>query len=71
MQVVPVPGMAWLSRYIQTAQRITGAIVGAWVSAGLVPGAGELISTGGTGPGCFDRSVIHADISDEQAGVGP
>lgn len=46
--------------------QITGAIVGAWVSAGLVPGAGDLIGTGGTGPGCFDRSVIHADITDAQ-----
>mmetsp|Transcript_74340 Transcript_74340/g.174427 ORF Transcript_74340/g.174427 Transcript_74340/m.174427 type:complete len:334 (+) Transcript_74340:68-1069(+) len=46
--------------------QIIGAIVGAWVSAGLVPGAADFIGTGGSGPGCFDRSVIHEGLSDEQ-----
>ncbi|CAE7249425.1 TIP3-2, partial [Symbiodinium pilosum] len=50
---------------IYIALQIIGAIVGAWVSAGLVPGAGIMIGTGATGPGCFDRSVIK-DVTDAQ-----
>ncbi|CAE7663450.1 AQP4 [Symbiodinium pilosum] len=50
---------------IYIALQIIGAIVGAWVSAGLVPGAGNMIGTGATGPGCFDRSVIK-DVTDDQ-----
>ena len=50
---------------IYIALQIIGAIVGAWVTAGLVPGASSLIGTGATGPGCFDRSVIK-DVTDGQ-----
>eukprot|EP00438_Fugacium_kawagutii_P000743 Skav220487 [mRNA] locus=scaffold591:161063:161932:+ [translate_table: standard] len=45
--------------------QVVGAIVGAWITSGLIPGA-ELGS--GSGPGCFDRSVIPHGITDEQAG---
>ncbi|CAE7943311.1 AQP [Symbiodinium sp. KB8] len=51
---------------IYIALQIIGAIVGAWVSAGLVPGAGDLIGTGASGPGCFDRGTIGEGITDEQ-----
>mmetsp|Transcript_112626 Transcript_112626/g.157962 ORF Transcript_112626/g.157962 Transcript_112626/m.157962 type:complete len:334 (+) Transcript_112626:74-1075(+) len=51
---------------IYIALQIIGAIVGAWVSSGLVPGAGGLIGTGASGPGCFDRGTIHEGITDEQ-----
>ncbi|CAE7358165.1 Aqp8 [Symbiodinium natans] len=51
---------------VYIALQIIGAIVGAWVSAGLVPGAGDLIHSGATGPGCFDRTTIHKDLTDEQ-----
>eukprot|EP00438_Fugacium_kawagutii_P000741 Skav220485 [mRNA] locus=scaffold591:139656:140639:+ [translate_table: standard] len=45
--------------------QVVGAIVGAWITSGLIPGA-ELGS--GKGPGCFDRSIIPDGISDQQAG---
>jgi glycerol uptake facilitator-like aquaporin len=46
--------------------QIVGAIVGAWVTSGLVPGAGALIGAGDGGPGCFDRSVIGEGMTDGQ-----
>ncbi|CAE7394802.1 AQP8 [Symbiodinium sp. CCMP2592] len=46
--------------------QICGAIMGAWVSARLVPGGKELLRSGDTGPGCFDRSVIAEGLSDSQ-----
>ena len=38
------------AQVIYIALQIIGAIVGAWVSSGLVPGAGGLIGTGASGP---------------------
>ena len=46
--------------------QICGAIMGAWVSARLVPGGQELLRSGDTGPGCFDRSVIAEGLTDSQ-----
>ena len=46
--------------------QICGAIMGAWVSARLVPGGKELLRSGDTGPGCFDRSVIAEGLTDSQ-----
>ena len=31
-----------------------------------MPGAGDLIGTGASGPGCFDRGTIGEGITDEQ-----
>jgi len=47
--------------------QICGAILGAYVTAGLIPGAGDFIGSGQNGaPGCFDRSVINAQLDDGQ-----
>ncbi|CAE7518157.1 unnamed protein product [Symbiodinium microadriaticum] len=52
--------------------QICGAIMGAWVSARLVPGGKELLRSGDTGPGCFDRSVIYTGAALNPARVlGP
>ncbi|CAE7246668.1 unnamed protein product [Symbiodinium natans] len=51
---------------VYIALQIAGAVAGAWVSSGLVPGAGDLVRTGASGPGCFDHTTIHPDITDAQ-----
>eukprot|EP00437_Effrenium_voratum_P018125 CAMPEP_0181445200 /NCGR_PEP_ID=MMETSP1110-20121109/25464_1 /TAXON_ID=174948 /ORGANISM="Symbiodinium sp., Strain CCMP421" /LENGTH=332 /DNA_ID=CAMNT_0023569235 /DNA_START=64 /DNA_END=1062 /DNA_ORIENTATION=- len=46
--------------------QICGAILGALVTSALVPGADAKVGSGLTGPGCFDRSVIHTSLTDGQ-----
>jgi len=41
--------------------QVVGAIFGALITAGLVPGAS--VSMGDGGPGCFDRKTIPAEIT--------
>ena len=46
------------------SEKVVGAMLGSVVTAFLVPGAS--LQMGDGGPGCFDRSVIPAGVTDQQ-----
>jgi len=44
--------------------KVVGAMLGSVITAFLIPGAS--LQMGDGGPGCFDRSVIPAGVTDQQ-----